>query len=424
MPSTMPDQPALEADYAALNDLIVNCPDFHRLESLLGGFNLFQVLKFEHGEIRHSNVLAWILDPAESHGLDSLFLKKWLMRVMHESGEYLDAPVTAVDIDTCQLVSVEVRREWRNIDLLLILELADHRRWVVCIENKVNSTQHSNQLSRYRQVVEASFPDATRRIFLLLTKDEKMPEDPAYLNASYAQVHRVLKECLGSRSHAIGAEPKVLLENYLRLLEEKFMDESEIARTALRIYQQHRRALDIIFENRPDNLRLASDRVRRLLTEKADEIGIVMEPCSKVYLRFVPRAWDQPGNTHGTGWSGTNRTILFELNLTGNAPYLYVTAGKAPDDWIDPLWRRVGSYPFRAGRVKRNTRPRYWCMLHVAAQTKISLGDEDVMDPDEMAQKIFDWCVAAYREPQTQEVIRVLAAELPKLERPLVTSPG
>ena len=63
-------------------------------------------------------------------------------------------------------------------------------------------------------------------------------------------------------------------------------------------------------------------------------------------------------------------------------------------------------------------------MLHLAAQTKISLGDEEVMDPDEMAQKIFSWFMAAYHEPQTQEVIGVLAAELPKLERPLVASPA
>ena len=72
----MPSPTTIDGDYAALNELIVNCPDFGKLESLLGGFNLFRVLAFEYGEIRHSNVLAWILDPAESHGLDSTFLQK------------------------------------------------------------------------------------------------------------------------------------------------------------------------------------------------------------------------------------------------------------------------------------------------------------------------------------------------------------
>ena len=72
-----------QANYSALNELPVNCADFDRLEAMLGGFNIFPVLKFEHGEIRHSNFLAWILDPAESHGSDPAFLKKWLVRVTH-----------------------------------------------------------------------------------------------------------------------------------------------------------------------------------------------------------------------------------------------------------------------------------------------------------------------------------------------------
>ncbi|MCP5523721.1 MAG: PD-(D/E)XK nuclease family protein [Verrucomicrobiales bacterium] len=221
----MSDAPSIKADYEALNELIVNCPDFDRLESLLGGFNLFQVLKFEYGEIRHSNVLAWILDPAESHGLDASFLKKWLMRVIFEASEATETPVSAVDIDAWQLLDVEVRREWNHLDLLLILTFADDQKWVVCIENKVLSAQHSNQLQRYRKVVQEHFPKAARRMFLFLTKWGEEPEDDAYLAASYTQVHQALKECIQSRSHAIGNEPRVLLENYLRLLEEKFMDE-------------------------------------------------------------------------------------------------------------------------------------------------------------------------------------------------------
>jgi hypothetical protein len=81
-----------------------------------------------------------------------------------------------------------------------------------------------------------------------------------------------LKECISAKSNVIGAEPRVLLESYIRLLEEKFMEESEIARTARKIYQQHRRALDVIFEQRPDNLKLVSDNVRALLKKKLEEV--------------------------------------------------------------------------------------------------------------------------------------------------------
>ena len=62
----MPTDAALQADYNALNELVVNCPELAEVESLMGGFNLFSVLGFEYGELRHSNALAWLFDPSES----------------------------------------------------------------------------------------------------------------------------------------------------------------------------------------------------------------------------------------------------------------------------------------------------------------------------------------------------------------------
>ncbi len=128
----MTDSNTSLSDYEALNRLIVNCPEFEELERLLGGFNLFQVLKFEYGEIRHSNVLGWILDPSESHGLDETFLKKWLMRVIYQAAESVPI-VEPIHIDSWQLLDVEVRREWRHIDLLLILRFAQRAPWVILI---------------------------------------------------------------------------------------------------------------------------------------------------------------------------------------------------------------------------------------------------------------------------------------------------
>lgn len=405
----------LQADYAALNDLIVNCPEFEELERLLGGFNLFQVLKFEYGEIRHSNVLAWILDPSESHGLDESFLKKWLMRVIHEVPD-LQLSVSAIDIDAWQLLDVEVRREWRNIDLLLILRFAKEAPWVICIENKVNSTQHSGQLGRYRTIVENEFRDAGHRIYFFLTKNCETPADINYVPASYAQVHRVLKECLAARAHLIGGEPKALLENYISLLEEKFMDQSKIAEIARTIYKQHRRALDVLFEHRPDNLLNVSEAIRKMLSNNAGEMGIEMAACSKSYIRFIPKEWDQPGNTHGTGWGSCPHTVLFEINLGTKQPSLNVVSGKAPSPWIDELWDLSYSpdSPFYQQK-KRSERPRDWVMLHHAGKSKILVG-EDQLENIDIPQGIYNWCQSLLKTPETRKVIELIAAKLPALE--------
>jgi PD-(D/E)XK nuclease superfamily len=110
----------------ALTDLVMNCPELVQLEALLSRFNIFRVLKAEHHEIRHSNMLAWLFDPDETHGLGDRFLRRFLMRVVHDaetgSIKRLDLP-SPIEIDSLDIEYVEVARESDNIDLLLVIRL-------------------------------------------------------------------------------------------------------------------------------------------------------------------------------------------------------------------------------------------------------------------------------------------------------------
>ena len=53
---------------AALERFVIENDDLLELESHIGRFNIFDALRIERMEIRHSNFLAWLLDPNESHG--------------------------------------------------------------------------------------------------------------------------------------------------------------------------------------------------------------------------------------------------------------------------------------------------------------------------------------------------------------------
>ena len=54
---------------------------FLSLERKLDEFNLFKVLRIDEFEIRHSNVLAWLLDPSQNHKLGNTFLRGFLDEV-------------------------------------------------------------------------------------------------------------------------------------------------------------------------------------------------------------------------------------------------------------------------------------------------------------------------------------------------------
>ena len=48
-------------DQEHLERFVVDNPELEQLEDLLAKFNIFEVLKLQRQEIRHSNFLAWLL---------------------------------------------------------------------------------------------------------------------------------------------------------------------------------------------------------------------------------------------------------------------------------------------------------------------------------------------------------------------------
>jgi hypothetical protein len=160
---------------------IVQDDAVQRLSVLLKRFNPFDVLRVGYYELRHTNTLAWLLDPWGNHGLGDTFLRAFIARLgsAEPSLKIVRAFETAADH------SVTVRREVslsqlkdqpseeqklglvqdedpsgteipaarnvrgkgkrsRAIDILL-----DGDGWVLGVEAKMRSGEGSNQLSDY-----------------------------------------------------------------------------------------------------------------------------------------------------------------------------------------------------------------------------------------------------------------------------------
>ncbi len=273
---------------AALHALVADCRDLRDLERLLRPFNIFDVLKSADNEIRHSNVLAWLFDPDGTHGLDDLFLRRWLMLVFYgieSPGSYLDP----VEIDSVPFRSVRIRREWNRIDVLVEIETATHGRWVICIENKVWATQSDDQLKTYKQVVDHVFPDHVK-VYIYLTVTAEPPDDPSYVVGTYMQVRSALEACLEEHKGSIGDGPRMLIEHYVSVLKERFMENDEISRLAKQIWKSHKDALEIILDNRPDNFRSFADEVKNLFTTAGFR---VLKTTAHGRVHFLPSCrWD------------------------------------------------------------------------------------------------------------------------------------
>lgn len=149
----------LDPDKKALEDFLLDIDCLDALRPWTDRFNIFDVLKISSAEIRHSNMLAWLLDPNENHGYGDKILAGLFQKVVNNdsAGKYDVCSLLLMDLD-----EFEVAREWKNIDILLT---SNKEKTVIVIENKIWSGEHDDQLKRYRQIVEKNFSDFTRRIY-------------------------------------------------------------------------------------------------------------------------------------------------------------------------------------------------------------------------------------------------------------------
>lgn len=81
-PIAPPDQS--EAVASAIEELLLDDDGISRIEGRLGGFNIFEAIGHTRAEMRHSDFLAFLLDPNRDHGLGSEFLSRFVIEVVKE----------------------------------------------------------------------------------------------------------------------------------------------------------------------------------------------------------------------------------------------------------------------------------------------------------------------------------------------------
>lgn len=58
-----------DCDKQVLEDFLMDIEILDKIKNKISGFNAFETLGLMHTEIRHSNVLSWLLAPSKNHGL-------------------------------------------------------------------------------------------------------------------------------------------------------------------------------------------------------------------------------------------------------------------------------------------------------------------------------------------------------------------
>lgn len=251
----------------ALQNFLLDIGCLDELLPWTGKFNMFDVLKISRTEIRHSNMLGWLLNPNENHGMGDVFLKGILQRLVENDseGRYDVFHVLLMDFYT-----FSVMREWKNIDILLI---STEEKTVIAIENKIGSHEHSNQLNRYRNILEKEYPDYNRML-VFLTPDGEKPSDVENWDVlTYSDVIDVLEET--NSQIKVLPDVDLMIKNYIDVVRRDIVEDQQLIDICNKIYNKHKKALDLIFENRIDGRTQVSDAIKDTLCRLAEE-GLII----------------------------------------------------------------------------------------------------------------------------------------------------
>ena len=178
-------------------------------------FNTFDVLRYADYEIRHSNVLAWLLRPADTHGIGGRFLK-WFVNHVNERLEAANVgPLPATGFEAS---NVAVWRERDHVDITVLFK---KERCLIAIENKTGpaSSEHVDQVMGYEEKLRRKYEDYAVKSLLLTTSPDGSVDFSGIAHVGWKSVH----EAIGSfhedgefRSLGVGAFVRQYLDTVER----------------------------------------------------------------------------------------------------------------------------------------------------------------------------------------------------------------
>lgn len=230
----------MEDDMKYLKELVKDERCLDVLSQKLDEFNVFDVLKSAHRELKHSNVLAWLLDPHGSHLMGRRFFDAFV-RTIAESSVASNFLVKAyVDYNA----NIQVSTEVMNIDLLVVVEDA---KLVIAIENKIWSKVHDQQLSRYHEILESTYKRGWNKFYFYLTPNGDVPTDDSkhWSAISYQDIYDAIQEIMPDIAETNQAKP--FIQQYCKVIERESMGQSEVEDLCYAIYRRHAHALNQIF---------------------------------------------------------------------------------------------------------------------------------------------------------------------------------
>jgi hypothetical protein len=258
----------LQVDENTRSEFLLLLTDIEKIESdhkeyLRNNFNIFVAAGLLNQEIRHSKILAFFLDPSQSHGLDDYLLRKIINSASLNDRTSYDGKPDSLKVAIGSFNDASVRTEVAySGDRLDILIESKENNMVVIIENKVlSSFSKKGQLEAYRTKInnDAKYNNYDK-LFIYLSLGEDPDDKLWWAPLSYKSISEWLTEAIKQDLSNIHDDAFVFVRHYIDLLKRYVMeDNEELAEVCRKIYLKHKNVLDLIMRNIPSTVNDAFD---------------------------------------------------------------------------------------------------------------------------------------------------------------------
>lgn len=234
--------------------LIEDSQDFTTLDNHFNRFNPFKILQVDNYEIRHSNVLMWLLDPRQNHNLGSYFIKKLLAKVFVNPANYEDedklSNYNVLELCSHSYHDLAVYKELatsnrKRIDVLAVSAV---HKTVVLIENKYWASESEGQLEEYIEFARSTY-EGYRIVPIFLTLLDEEPTHEDYLMVGYSDVLGILQNLLSSQVNYMNSHVHSFLSYYVDILEDQLVQNEELNEIGMALYKNHKEAVDFLYQH-------------------------------------------------------------------------------------------------------------------------------------------------------------------------------
>ena len=150
---------------------------------------------------------------------------------------------------------------------------------------------------------------------IYLTPDGEEPSDDDWSVLTYESIVENLE--IIRKNATLSTDVALMIDNYIEVIRRDIMEDKELIEICNKIYNKHKKALDLIFEYRIDPSQ-ASSIVRDILQEMADEGKIIYDNAkTSTYIRFYTKEMNNllPNLIGQKGAWGNEHSYAYEFKM-------------------------------------------------------------------------------------------------------------